>query len=30
MKKVLITEAVGFLGSHLCDCFIKEEYYVIN
>jgi dTDP-glucose 4,6-dehydratase len=24
MKKVLITGAAGFLGSHLCDRFIKE------
>ena len=29
MKKILITEAAGFLGSHLCDRFIKEGYYVI-
>jgi len=28
-KKVLITGAAGFLGSHLCDRFIKEDYYVI-
>ena len=30
MKRVLITGAAGFLGSHLCDRFIKEEYYVIG
>ncbi len=30
MKKVLITGAAGFLGSHLCDKFIKEGYYVIG
>ena len=30
MKKVLITGAAGFLGSHLCDRFIKEDYYVIG
>ena len=30
MKKVLITGAAGFLGSHLCDRFIKENYYVIG
>ncbi|WP_067146665.1 UDP-glucuronic acid decarboxylase family protein [Pseudotamlana agarivorans] len=30
MKKILITGAAGFLGSHLCDRFIKEEYYVIG
>lgn len=29
MKRVLITGAAGFLGSHLCDRFIKEEYHVI-
>jgi len=29
LKKVLITGAAGFLGSHLCDKFIKEGYYVI-
>ena len=29
MKKILITGAAGFLGSHLCDRFIKEDYYVI-
>src|SRR3954469_8891999 len=30
MKRVLITGAAGFLGSHLCDRFIKEDYYVIG
>lgn len=29
-KTVLITGAAGFLGSHLCDRFIKEEYRVIG
>lgn len=29
MKKVLITGAAGFLGSHLCDRFIKDGYHVI-
>jgi dTDP-glucose 4,6-dehydratase len=29
-KKVLITGAAGFLGSHLCDRFINEGYYVIG
>lgn len=28
-QKVLITGGAGFLGSHLCDRFIKEGYYVI-
>jgi dTDP-glucose 4,6-dehydratase len=27
--RVLITGAAGFLGSHLCDRFIKEGYHVI-
>ncbi len=30
MKKILITNAVGFLGSDLCDCFIKEDYFAIG
>ena len=30
MKKVLITGAAGFLGSHLCDRFIAEGYHVIG
>ena len=29
MKKVLITGGAGFLGSHLCDRFIKEGFHVI-
>ncbi len=29
MKRVLITGGAGFLGSHLCDRFIKEGYYVM-
>ena len=29
-KRVLITGAAGFLGSHLCDRFIKEGYVVIG
>jgi len=30
LKKVLITGAAGFLGSHLCDRFIAEGYTVIG
>ena len=30
MKRVLVTGAAGFLGSHLCDRFIKEGYHVIG
>ncbi len=30
MKRVLITGAAGFLGSHLCDRFIKEGYNVVG
>ena len=30
MKKILITGAAGFLGSHLCDRFIAEGYHVIG
>ena len=30
MKRILITGAAGFLGSHLCDRFIKEGYRVIG
>ncbi|QQR97165.1 MAG: SDR family oxidoreductase [Sphingobacteriales bacterium] len=29
MKRILITGAAGFLGSHLSDRFIKEGYHVI-
>ena len=30
MKRVLITGAAGFIGSHLCDRFLKEGYAVIG
>lgn len=30
MKRVLITGAAGFLGSHLCDRFLKEGYAVVG
>ena len=30
VKRVLITGAAGFLGSHLCDRFIKEGCHVIG
>lgn len=29
-KRVLITGAAGFLGSHLCDRFIQEGFHVIG
>ncbi len=30
MKRILITGAAGFLGSHLCDRFIKDGYHVVG
>src|SRR5579872_1291875 len=29
-ERILITGAAGFLGSHLCDRFIREGYHVIG
>ncbi len=29
-KRILITGAAGFLGSHLCDRFIQEDFHVIG
>lgn len=29
-KRILITGAAGFLGSHLCDRFLKEGYQVVG
>ena len=28
-KRILITGAAGFLGSHLCDFYIKKDFHVI-
>ena len=30
MKRILITGAAGFLGSHLCDRFIREGFHVVG
>jgi len=30
MQTVLITGAAGFIGSHLCDRFVKEGFFVIG
>lgn len=30
MDRILITGAAGFIGSHLCDRFIKEGFHVIG
>ncbi|MES3017079.1 MAG: UDP-glucuronic acid decarboxylase family protein [Bacteroidota bacterium] len=29
-KRILITGAAGFLGSHLCDRFVQEDFHVIG
>ena len=30
MPRILITGAAGFLGSHLCDRFVREDYEVVG
>lgn len=30
MKRILITGAAGFLGSHLCDYFVARDFHVIG
>ena len=30
MKKVLVTGAAGFLGSHICERFLKEDFKVVG
>jgi dTDP-glucose 4,6-dehydratase len=30
MKRVLITGAAGFLGSHLCERFLNDGYHVMG
>lgn len=29
-KRILITGAAGFLGSHLCDAFVRRGYHVVG
>ena len=30
MKRVLITGAAGFLGSHLCERFLNENFFPLK
>ena len=30
MKKVLVTGAAGFLGSHICERFLKGDFKVVG
>ena len=30
MKKVLVTGAAGFLGSHICERFLEEDFKVVG
>ena len=30
MSRILITGAAGFIGSHLCDRFIREGYEAVE